>query len=320
MTILTVTVNPALDVWASVPLVEPDHKLHCTDAELTPGGGGINVARAVRRLGGSAAALFPCGGSSGELLCDLLRHEGLSILTVPTFGITRESFSVKELDTGHQYRFVLPGPMLSDDELSACITEMVHHADPASFIVLSGSLPTGLTAERFAAVVAAARRRGARVVVDTSGPALATAAHEGTYLIKPSVNELSGHVGHRLTTIDEIAAAAVDLLNSGPNHAVLVSLAAAGALLVTADEPPTIIHAPAVQVVSAVGAGDSLVAGLLVALEDNQPLVEAARCGVAAGTAATIAAGHTLCHPDDVARLLPAVRTSPAHVRIATRC
>jgi 6-phosphofructokinase 2 len=309
MTILTVTLNPALDVWASVPTVEPGRKLHCTDAELTPGGGGINVARAIARLGGNAAALFPAGGSSGELLCDLLRHEGLPIRPVPIAGITRESFSVRELDTGHQYRFVLPGPTLSDDELQACITEMVRDADHGPFVVLSGSLPTGMRAERFADVIAAARQHGGRVVVDTSGPALTMAAQTGVYLLKPSVNELSGHAGHRLTTSEEIAAAARDLLES---------LADAGALLVTVDEPPIMIHAPTVSVVSAVGAGDSLVAGMLMALEQGHGLLEAARRGVAAGSAATMAAAHTLCHTDDVARLLPLVRTSPALVRVAS--
>jgi 6-phosphofructokinase 2 len=134
----------------------------------------------------------------------------------------------------------------------------------------------------------------------------------GTYLLKPSVNELSGHAGRRLTTTEDITDAAHELLRSGPNHAVLVSLAAAGTLLVTADDGIVLIDAPPLHVISAIGAGDSLVAGVVMALERGCNPAEAARQGVAAGTAATMATGHTLCQPADVDRLLPLVRLRQA--------
>ena len=123
--ILTVTLNPALDVCASVAVVTTDHKLHCDNASRTPGGGGINVARAIHRLGGEATAFFPYGGSTGQLLCDLLAAEGVPTAGLPVAGVTREDFAVREESTGREYRFVLPGAPLTPGEADRCIEEIV---------------------------------------------------------------------------------------------------------------------------------------------------------------------------------------------------
>jgi 6-phosphofructokinase 2 len=309
--IVTVTLNPALDVWASTTLVEPERKLHCTASELTPGGGGINVARAIHSLGGEALALFPTGGSSGELLCDLLLGEGVSIHAVAVAGMTRESFVIRETATGQHYRFVLPGPMLMSHELAACLHALDGLLSTSAIVVLSGSLPEGVHQDRLGEVVAAVRARGAVVIVDTSGPALDAAAHAGALLLKPSLNELRRHSGDPLSTDDEIERAAHDLLSLGPNHAVMVSLGAKGAMLAAVDAPTVRIEAPMVPVVSAVGAGDSLVGAMAMALAEGADLVEAARRGVAAGTAATLSSDHKLCRLEDVERLLPLVHTRP---------
>jgi 6-phosphofructokinase 2 len=309
-TILTVTLNPALDVCADVPAVEPDHKLHCLHAGRTPGGGGINVARAIHRLGGLATAVFPAGGSSGALLGELLRAEDVAVAMVPIDGTTREDFSVRETSTGHEYRFVLPGPPLRAGELACCIAEVHRRAHPGSFVVISGSMPPGIDLGVLEAMVGRLRAAGSHVIVDTSGDALAAFARVGVHVLKPSLNELSGHTGRRLISIEEIVEAAEDLRRAGPNHAVLVSLGADGALLVADGQPPSTIVAPPLRVVSAVGAGDSLVAGLVLGLAEGRPLLEAARHGVAAGSAATISAGHHLCHPTDVDALLPGVRSA----------
>jgi 6-phosphofructokinase 2 len=314
MTILTLTLNPAVDVCAAVSRIEPERKLHCTGAAMSPGGGGVNVARAIHRLGGFATAIFPSGGSTGALLCELLRAEGIPIRPVAATGITREDFAVTELLTGRQYRFVLPGPTLYEDELQMCVEEVRNELTPGALVVISGSLPRGVEPSQLAAIAAVVRQGGGQVVVDTSGPALSAAARTGVYLLKPSVNELSGHAERPLTTDGEITNAALRLLDAGPNQAVLVSLAAAGALLVRVDEPPVRICPPAVRAISAIGAGDSLVGGLVLALERGEDVVEAARYGVAAGTAATVASGHTLSHPEDVDRILPDVLTRPLPV------
>jgi 6-phosphofructokinase 2 len=311
-TIVTVTLNPALDVWATTALVAPERKLHCTDAEYTPGGGGINVARALRQLGVEARALFPSGGSTGELLCDLLLGEGTAIEPIPVAGTTRESLAVREAATGRYFRFVLPGPVVTHDELERCIAVVRRRVTPQTLVVISGSLPEGMAPERLALVIAAAQEAGAAVIVDTSGAALDVAARCGVLLLKPSLNELRRHAGRDLPTDAAIVEAACALRDLGPTGAVLVSLGSAGALLVSRGEPAIFVAAPIVPIVSAVGAGDSLVAGVALALQRGCDLQEAARWGVAAGTAATLSADHALCDRADMLRLLSLVPAVPA--------
>ena len=317
--ILTVTFNPALDVCADVAVVAAHHKLHCTDATRTPGGGGINVARAVHRLGGEATALFPYGGSTGQLLCDLLAAEGVPVAAVPTAGVTRVDFAVRETSTGREYRFVLPGAALGPGDADRCVEEIVRRAGPGSFVVISGSLPSGFDPTTLEALVAHLHRVESHVVADTSGPALATLARSGALVLKPSRNELTQHAGRPLTSVDDVVEAADDLRRLGPNRAVLVSLGADGAVLVTGHRPPCTLTAPDLAVVSTVGAGDSLVGGLVLALATGHGLVDAARRGVAAGCAATLAPGHHLCDPVEVAALLSAVSVAPISPRLARR-
>ncbi len=201
--------------------------------------------------------------------------------------------------------------MLMSHELAACLDVLDGLVSKSAIVVLSGSLPEGVHQDRLGEVVAAVRARGAVVIVDTSGPALDAAAHAGALLLKPSLNELRRHTGDPLSTDDEIERAARDLLSLGPNHAVMVSLGANGAMLAAVDEPTVRIEAPVVPVVSAVGAGDSLVGATAMALAEGADLVEAARRGVAAGTAATLSSDHKLCRLEDVERLLPLVHTRP---------
>jgi 6-phosphofructokinase 2 len=308
--VLTLTLNPAIDVCTEVPVLEPERKLHCLDAHRSPGGGGINVARAVRRLGHRVTAVFPHGGSTGALLCQLLRAEGVSIVGVPIDGITREDFSVREQSTGREFRFVVPGPVLTPADVSRCLDKVARRAGPGRFVVVSGSTPPDTELDDLESFLIDLRALGSYVVVDTSGDALAVAARSGVSLLKPSVNELSRHTGRRLSELSDIVAAADDLRTAGPSDAVLVSLGARGAVLLTADARPVVMTPPGVPVVSVVGAGDSLVAGVVCGLRRGESLREAACRGVAAGTAATIAADHQLCHPLDVQRLLGDVEWS----------
>jgi len=305
--ILTVTLNPALDIAGAVARLEPERKLHCSHVTTRPGGGGINVARAIRELGGEAVALFPCGGSTGAVVCALLRAEGVAILPVEVSGVTREDFAITDLEDGHQYRFVLPGPELGADDFNRCEAELERRLSRRALVVISGSLPPGVTPAQLAGVARVVRAGGSRLLVDTSGPALAAVAEVGADLLKPSVNELSTHAGRALSDDGDIAAAARALLGAGPNRAVLVSQGGAGALLVSADGPVRRFVPPPVPVVSVVGAGDSLVGATALALAQGRDLVAATTWGVAAGTAATMADGNLLCRRADVLAVLPRV-------------
>src|SRR4051812_43482148 len=139
--IATLTLNPALDIATGTDTVRPTHKLRCTEPQSEPGGGGINVARVLHALGGDVTAIFPCGGSSGALFEKLLRETGVPIAPVPIAGTTRESFTVDEAKTGDQYRFVLPGPMLGEDEIARLLDAIGGVEGPPSHVVASGSLP-----------------------------------------------------------------------------------------------------------------------------------------------------------------------------------
>jgi len=296
--IITVTVNPALDVSASTAQVRPTSKLRCDQVERHPGGGGVNVARVLHRLGADCEALCLVGGPTGQMLLQLLALEGVHCLPVPIGGHTRESFTVRELASGQEYRFVLPGPQVLESEVAATLDTLGQQSVPR-YLVASGSLPPGMPAHFYAQLAGVARAWGARLVVDGSGPAMAAALEHGVYMVKPSLREMRELTGQPLTSLHSVREAARQWVVDGHAEVVAVSLGDKGAVLVSADEA---LFAPAlpVQVVSAVGAGDSFVAGMVWALSGGQTVARAFALGVAAGSAALSSSGTGLCAPEDV--------------------
>ena len=300
--ILTVTPNPTIDLSAATQTVTPEHKLRCTDVRRDPGGGGINVARVLTRFGTRCRALYPAGPVLGRMLRQLLDEEGVSSMPVEIAGETRESFTVLEHASGREYRFVLPGPQLERGEWQACIDAVIELPEAPTWIVGSGSLPAGVPDDFFARLARAARARGARMVVDTSGPPLAAALDEGVYLAKPNLRELRELTGQALEAEDDWSSAAQALVHAGKAELVALSLGHLGALLAARDAT---LRAPALQVAiaSTVGAGDSFVAALVCRLAAGGSLDEAFRYGVAGGTAALLAPGTRLAFPHDTERL-----------------
>lgn len=305
-TIVTVTINPAIDVSASLERLEPLVKLRCGPGRRDAGGGGVNVARVARRLGGDVLAIFPAGGLPGEELVRLLAAEAIPTIAVPIAGETREDFTVLERSTGREYRFVLEGPHLSWTEWRACLDAAIEPGDGPALIVASGSLPPGVPEDFHARLANNARAAGDRIVLDASGPALAGALKEGVYLIKPNLRELKDLTGRPLDSERERLAAAREIIDQGGAELVALTLGEEGALLVAADRA---WRAPALPIrpVSTVGAGDSFLGGMVHALAAGQPVEDAFRLGMAAGSAALLSPGTTLCDTADVQRLLPMV-------------
>lgn len=303
--IVTVTLNPALDVSSAVDVVVPDHKLRCERAVFEPGGGGVNVARVCQRLGQQALAVLPTGGSVGAKIGELLDAESLPWRAVPAVEETRQSISITETSSGKQFRFVLPGPGLSSDEIQGCTDAVAEAAADARCVVISGSMPNGADTDVVARIVE--RLDDTMVIIDTSGPALAAAMTSGAYLVKPSARELALLVDRPLETEDEIADAAVELMSRSNVEVLVASIGAGGAIAVTADGSAIRFRAPTVRVRSAVGAGDSMVAGMAVGLQRGLGIEESVALGVAAGTAAVLTDGTELCAAHDVERLLPNV-------------
>jgi 6-phosphofructokinase 2 len=300
--ILTITMNPALDVSTSTDKIMAAHKLRCAPETLHPGGGGINVARVLHRLRGDCMALYPAGGFKGQILRQLLDEEDVPNHCVPVEGETRESFSVLEASSGQEFRFVLPGPHLTPLEWQACLDYVSEFEAPCRYIVASGSLPPGVPVDFYARLAALARARGSLLVLDTSGPALAAALATGVFMVKPSLRELRELSGQPLDTEQQWLGVAQQLVTNGQAQIVALSLGADGALLVTARQTLRARSLP-VQVVSSIGAGDSFVAGLLWALNLQKDLEQAFRYGMAAGAAALLSAGTALCQVADVERL-----------------
>ena len=308
--ILTVTPNPSIDVSASTERITPEHKLRCSEMHRDPGGGGINVARVLRRLGADCRALFPAGGLLGQLLQELLDKEGVPAVALGIGDETRESFTVLERASGREYRFVLPGPRLAASEWQACIDRVASLATPAGYVVASGSLASGVPEDFYARLARAVRGRDSRLVLDTSGPPLAAALEEGVYLVKPNLRELRGLTGEALETEGDWAAAARRLVDSGKTEVVALSLGHRGALLAAQDET---LCAPAleVKIASTVGAGDSFLAAMVWRLAAGGTLEEAFRYGIAGGTAALLSPGTSLAGKEDTERLASLVELHP---------
>lgn len=309
--ILTVTLNPALDLSTSTDKVMDTHKLRCSAATFHPGGGGINVARVMHRLGGDCLALYPAGGANGKRLQQLLDQEQVRSHCVEIAGETRESFSVHENSSGRDFRFVLPGPELTPGEWQACLAHVSELQTPPRYLVASGSLPPGAPVDFYARLARQARACGSLLVLDTSGPALAAALAESVYLVKPSLRELRELTGRPLDTELQWREAAQKIIRDGQAQVVALSLGEDGALLVTAKQALRARSLP-VKVASSIGAGDSFVGGLLWALSRHEDLEPAFRYGMAAGAAALLAAGTALCQAADVERLHNEVRITPA--------
>lgn len=301
-TVITLTPNPAIDASTIVDRVIADRKLRCGSPRFDPGGGGINVARVIHRLGGEATALFLSGGPTGELLRQLLERDGVANCPVQCEQWTRENITVVEESSGHQFRFGMPGPTVSSGEWDNFLALLREWQPAPQFVVASGSLPPGLPADSFAQVARIVRDRGSKLVLDTSGAALVSGIVPGVYLVKPNLRELAELAGEPIADEEHLKEVATSIVERGWSEVVVVSLGARGAFLRTATECERIM-APIVPVLSRVGAGDSMVGGIVVGLAQGWSVREAVRFGVAAGSAAVTHAGTELCHRADAERL-----------------
>lgn len=301
MKIVTLTLNPALDKSSSTEKLVPEQKLRCTPMRIDAGGGGINVSKGIQKLGGSSLSVFPSGGHNGRQIQSLLHDAGIKTAVLEVAGETRENISITETGSNQQYRFTLPGTELTEKQADACL-DLVQKAEPA-YIVASGSLPPGLPGDYFEKVAHFSKKIGARFILDTSGKALQAAADEGVFLLKPNLGELSALVGVEKLEMNQVDDAALQLIGQGKCEVVVVSLGPQGCLLVSKDGFEH-IPAPTVHKQSTVGAGDSMVAGMVWALNEGRSYRDMARIGVACGSAATMNTGTELFHAADVWKLL----------------
>lgn len=303
-TVRTLTLNPSIDMSGDVATVEPVVKLRMTNEQFDAGGGGINVARVLNRLGTPVEAVYLAGGANGHTLSHVLERMGLPHEAVPIAGDSRLSMTVHERATGREYRFVPQGPEVSDSEVEAALAAATDCISP--WFVASGSLPRGVAAEVYARI-RARLPDSVRFVIDTSGKALAPAlAGGGLHLVKASGEEFAEATGTTFAGQAEVAAAARKLVRDGKAAIVAVSFADAGAIL--ADEGGSwSIGAADVVARSTVGAGDSFLAGMVHALAAGMDSAEALRWATAAGAATVGRPGTGLCTADEVMAMLTRV-------------
>lgn len=305
--IITLTMNPTIDKSTSVDNVVAERKLRCDRPRYEPGGGGINVARAVRKLGEDALALFLAGGPTGDMLkklldADNIRHEVFAIA-----GLSRENLVVYEKSTEQQYRFGMPGPEIQENEWREFLQGLKELDPVPDYIVCSGSLPPGIPVDFYARVARMGKSRGAKVVLDTSGEPLSAAVEEGVFLLKPNHTELETLNQGPVHNEEQQEKLVQRLVSEGRAEVVAASLGAAGALFAW-KEGVTRVRAPSVPIKSKVGAGDSMVGGIVTALSKGWEIPDAVRFGVAAGAAAVMTPGSELCRLDDTQRLYDQIK------------
>ncbi len=301
--ILTLTPNPALDVWTTTREFRKGPKLRCKRPRLDPGGGGINVSRVVHRLNGETRALFAAGGRTGEDLAEALDREGVQAERVPISGATREVFNVCEEETGGVMRFVTPGPTLEPDEADALLELLRSCVVEGGHVVGSGSLPEGAGPDFWARAAGICRESGAFFLLD-SHDGVERALKEGVFVFRETGDAVSELAGESVSWPAGAARWAAERIERGEAKAVIVTEGAEGALLVTADH--RVVQGPPSGVTekSAIGAGDSFMAGLSLALSEGKGWTEALRNAVATAAATLLTPGTELCRKQDVERLI----------------
>jgi 6-phosphofructokinase 2 len=300
--IVTITMNPAVDKSTSVDRLIPEKKLRCSDLLVEAGGGGINVSKAIKKLGGDSLALFPNGGINGKILENFLEEQSIRYQTIPITNETRENIVVTETSTNAQFRFVMPGSDVDVTVGKKVIDILTSMPEAPSVIVASGSLPPGIPENFYAEIAVVAKQLKSKYIVDTSGKPLQLAAREGVYLLKPNLTELSMLAGKEKLELNEVDDAALEVIRSGQCEIIVVSLGPSGALLVTKDGYEH-VPAPTVKKQTTVGAGDSMVAGMVWKLAEGKSPKEMVRYGVACGTAATMGKGTQLFEMNNVNNL-----------------
>jgi len=303
MKIVTLTLNPSLDKHTYTERLVPDKKLRCDEPDYEPGGGGINVSRAIKIMGGESLAIYVAGGAAGDQIEKLLQEEGIEQRVIRTENPTRENLTVVEKSTSNQFRFGMPGSDIGEKALEECIQILKDLPDDVEFLVASGSLPPGVSDDYYGLIAEIAEDKNLKYIVDTSGKALEKAAEKGMYLLKPNLGELSSLAGKDEISALEQEEIAQEIIRNGKAEILVVSLGPRGAMLATKDQIEYVVP-PTVKQKSTVGAGDSMVAGIVLSLSRGEDLRDVVKRGVAAGTAATMTAGTELCRNEDVEAIL----------------
>ena len=294
--------NPLVEKNTSVAGIRPSTKLRCASPTYNAGGGGINVSRALKKLGGKSLCIYLAGGSTGDHLRQLVTNAGIVQKVISVKGRTRDYLSVTDTATNLQYRFGVPGPHLKEKEWKHILKLLEEHLQKGDYLIVSGKLPSGVPPNFYVMVSKITDKIEAKLVLDTSGKALLPSMEANIFMMKPNLAELGILSGLEHISSKELESFAKKFLKDYSCEVLVVSLGAKGALLATKNKMEH-ISAPTVHQKSTLGAGDSMVAGMVLCLLQGKSLGEMVKYGVACGTSATLRPGTQLCNKEDVDNL-----------------
>lgn len=304
--ILTITLKPAVDYASSTERVEAGPKLYCRRPRVDPGGGGVNVARAILRLGGSARALVVVGGPTGDRLLKLLAAEGVPTVECRVAGETGYSLAITDAQSGEQFRFTLPGEPMSETEAPSILDQISNTVPRDGFVVLSGGVANGLPDNFPQKVQAAVSQCDGRLVVDTSKAPLLHLIKSPTApldVLRLDRSEVEKVVGRPMRSVVDNLAYAEQLVGSGVARIVVSGHGPEGSVMVAGDQR-FFCHAPKVPVRSTIGAGDAMVGAFTLSLSRGEAPEEALKWGVAAAAATVGTEGTALFELAEVNVLL----------------
>lgn len=306
--IITLTVNPSLDKRTHVEGIVPNNKLRCSTPLFDAGGGGINVSRAIKKLGGKSLCMHLSGGHTGNVLHSLLHNEDVDQKVILMKDWTRENFSVTDTTNNQQFRFVLPGAMVEEEEWKAVLQTLKETLTEGDYLVASGSLPIGIPDDFYEKVASICHDNKVKLILDTSGKPLLNASKSKVFMLKPNLGELSMLCGVDSISVLQLENLAKTFLKKNSCEVLVISLGAKGAMLVTQNLTEH-VPAPTVHQKSTIGAGDSMVGGMVLSLAQGKSLKEMVGYGVACGSAATMNPGTELCKKKDVDMLYKWIKT-----------
>ena len=308
--IVTLTMNPTVDVLMEVDQLVAEGKSRSDVRNVAAGGGGINVARGFRELGGRAVAVHTSGGATGERLDRLLDGEQFEHVSVEIEGETREALVLTERKKSRSFHVVPRGPRVDEASVDRIVQAVLDRIGTHDFVVASGSLAPGCPDDFYGRLARAVDDAGGRLVLDTSGPALEAALEQGVYLVKPNKREAAAMLGGEVDGFDDACAVNEQLLSRGAAQVVATTVGEYGAV-VSADGRHISVRTPPLPrpFQSDAGAGDSFLAGLTYGLCDGLDLAEAGRLAVTAASAACMTPGTEMFYRSDVEELRADTRT-----------
>jgi len=300
--IITLTMNPTVDQSSTTPIVTNEKKLRCSNIRYDPGGGGINVTRAINKLGGKSKAFYPAGGQIGNLLEELLKREKIDQVRFIIKEATRLNIHIIEETSDKQYRFNMPGAPIQENEWQHILTSIREFIPSPDYIVASGSLPPNVPKDFYRRIAALSKEISCKFILDTTNEPLKQALNEGVYLIKPNLYEFQQLIGDSVQNETKIIHEAQQIIQSNQCKYLIISLGKDGTFLITKDNYKH-ITSPFVPIKSRVGAGDCMVGGITLMLAKEKSIEEAVRYGISAGAAAVMTPGTELCRLEDTERI-----------------